>query len=51
MSHRYHLPHGTSPAITFPGDAKNRVQELVANGCNKWKCTVSCIKYQFGAAP
>jgi hypothetical protein len=42
------LPNGTTPGLTLPGDAERRVQELVDNGCNKWKCTVSCIKYPGG---
>ena len=42
------LPNGTTPGITLPGDAQRRVEELAANGCSKWKCTVSCIKYPGG---
>jgi hypothetical protein len=45
------LPNGTSPAIVTPGDARKRVEELFANDCRKWKCSVSCIKYQFGGVP
>jgi hypothetical protein len=45
------LPNGTSPVIVTPGDARKRAEELFANDCKKWKCTVSCIKYQFGGAP
>jgi RHS repeat-associated protein len=41
-------PNGTTPGVTLPSDAQRRVDELVANGCNKWKCTVSCIKYPGG---
>jgi hypothetical protein len=42
------LPNGTTPGVTLPGDAQRRVEELVANGCSKWKCTTSCMKYPGG---
>ena len=42
------LPNGTTPGITLPGDAERRAEEFVANGCNKWKCTVSCLKFPGG---
>jgi RHS repeat-associated protein len=41
------LPNGTSPLIVVPGDAYHRLEALVDNGCNKWKCTLTCIKFQF----
>jgi hypothetical protein len=35
-------PSGTTPIFILPSDTKHRLQALVDNDCNKWKCTVRC---------
>jgi RHS repeat-associated protein len=39
------LPDGTSPTLVNPSDAQHRMQRLIANGCNRWQCTIVCIRY------
>jgi hypothetical protein len=37
---------GIKPGIIWPDEAADRLQQLIANGCQKWKCQTLCPKYQ-----